>query len=133
MDVWLRAIGIVIGSVGGSSGVIALLVSRSTRGNATTRLLMGMAYDRITTLGIAYIERGSVTMDEYEDLQKYFFDPYKGLGGNGTAEQIMTRVSNLPFRSHDTYPEIFHNRDENEGFIHNVRLIHRSSSDASAE
>jgi hypothetical protein len=83
--------------------------------------MMGIAYDRITTLGIQYIERGSVTKDEYEDLYRYFFEPYKALGGNGTAERIMNDVRNLPFRSHNQHPDIFRNREE--GWVNHVRVI----------
>jgi hypothetical protein len=100
-----------------------------TRRSATTRLMMGLAYDRITTLGIKYLERGSITMDEVGDFRKYFYEPYKALGGNGAAEQIMNRVQNLPLRSHSSYPEIFRN-SQNEGWINNVRLVARPEQNA---
>lgn len=110
-----------ITSVLASSGFWAYLQRKDTRRDATTRLLMGLAYDQLTRLGLMYMHRGSITKDEFEDYRKYFFDPYKALGGNGVAERIMRDVSLLPFRDHLVHPEIFQNRTE--GFIENVRLI----------
>jgi hypothetical protein len=127
-EVWFRAILIVVGSVLGSGGFWAFLRSMDTRRDATTRLMMGLAYIQITTLGLRYIERGSITKDEYEDYRKYFFEPYKALGGNGVAERIMRDVSNLPFRPHDGHAEIFRNREE--GWVNNVRVVRRSENAA---
>lgn len=61
-------------------------------------MVLGLAHERIITLGMSYIDRGYVTNDEYEDLVKYLYKPYKELGGNGTAELVVDRVKNLPMR-----------------------------------
>jgi hypothetical protein len=121
-DVWIRAIGIVVCSVLGSGGLWAYLQSKDTRRSATTRLLMGVAYAQITTLGVSYLDRGWITKDEYEELNKYFYEPYKALGGNGVAERVMNGVSRLPLRSHSEYAEIFRNR-QTEGYVNNVQLV----------
>jgi hypothetical protein len=60
---------------------------------------MGLAYHNIVDLGMLYINRGSITKDEYEDFRKYFYEPYIALGGNGVAERIMEDVKNLPFNA----------------------------------
>lgn len=122
MDVWIRAFLIIIGSVLGSGGLWAFLQNRDTKRSATGKLMMGIAYEHITTYGIGYINRGYITKDEYEELEKYFFKPYKELGGNGVAERVMNEVSRLPFSSHDKYAGIFTNRDQ-ERFINNVRIV----------
>lgn len=83
---------------------------------------MGLAYDRVTTLGIAYIERGWVTRDEFEEYQKYFVEPYMALGGNGVAERIWLEVRTLPFRPHSRYSEIFRNT-HHERFIPDVPVV----------
>jgi hypothetical protein len=90
--------------------------------------MMGMARETITTHGMAYIERGYVTKEEFDELDKYFFKPYKSLGGNGTAERIMAEVSRLPFSSHSRYAEISRNRDT-EGWSRNVRVVTREEAD----
>ena len=59
-------------------------------------MVLGLAHERIITLGMSYIDRGYVTNDEYEDLVKYLYKPYKDLGGNGTAELVVDRVKKLP-------------------------------------
>lgn len=121
-----------LGSVLGSSGVWAYFQNRTSTSTARTRLLMGLAYDQLTRLGIQYIERGSITKDEYEDYRKYFFDPYKALGGNGVAERIMREVSQLPFRSHSIHAGIFRNI-EPERTIPNVRVVTRTAPEAPAQ
>lgn len=128
METWLQLALTSLVTLGASSGFWAYLQHKDRARSATTRLLMGMAYDTITTLGIAYIERGWVTKDEYEELRKYFFEPYKALGGNGVAERIMNEVSHLPFRSHSRYSEIFRNQG-NEGTINHVRVVTRQEQD----
>lgn len=129
-EVWTRAILIVVCSVLGSGGFWAFLRSIDSQRKATSRLMMGLAYAQITTLGIQYIGRKSVTKDEYEDLRKYYYEPYKELGGNGVAERIMDEVSNLPFRPHEFHAEIFRNRPE--GWINNVRVVTREEQDTNA-
>lgn len=126
MDVWIRAMVIIFGSILGSGSLWAYLQNRDTKRSATTRLLMGVAYDKITTLGLTYIERGSITKDEFEDFRKYLFEPYQELGGNGVAKRIMRGVENLPLRPHAEYAGIFQNR-EPERYVSDVRLV--TSSD----
>lgn len=102
---WQAALAVLLGVIA-SSGFWAWMSKRDTTKNATTKLMMGLAYDKITFMGIKYIERGWITMDELEDFRKYFYEPYKSLGGNGVAERIMTEVDHLPFKSHSKYTEI---------------------------
>jgi hypothetical protein len=88
-----------VSGVATSSGFWAYFQKRSSKHTATDRLLMGLAYEKIVTLGMAYIERGWISKDEFEELRKYLFEPYKEMGGNGVAERIMVDVGSLPFRS----------------------------------
>jgi hypothetical protein len=59
------------------------------------KLLMGIAHDRIIWLEFHFLEKGQITRDEFENLHDYLFVPYKELGGNGTAERVMTEVKKL--------------------------------------
>lgn len=106
MDTWWQVISVMLASVLGSSGLWAYLSHRDKTKQATTRLLMGLAYDRITHVGMSYIERGWISKDELEDFRKYFFEPYKELGGNGVAEKFMEEINKLPLKSHTKYMEI---------------------------
>ena len=83
------------------------------------RLLMGLAYAQIVKKGMSYIERGSITKDEFEDFRNYFYEPYKALGGNGVAERIMKDVEALPFKNPRVYYEL--NRPRSEQEHNNVR------------
>lgn len=87
----------------GSAGFWGYLDARRARRekkddkkNANTRLLVGMAHDRIIYLGMKYVERGFVTKDEYENLNDYLFEPYAAAGGNGSAKRVMEEVRKLP-------------------------------------
>lgn len=128
-EVWFRAMLIVIGSVFGSGGFWAFLQvimrRRDTRRDAMTQLMMGLAQAKITEFGLEYIDRGSVTHEEYENLLKYLYEPYKALGGNGSAQRIMTVVSNLPFRPRSDHSGIFRNREE--GWTNNVQIVRQDA------
>jgi hypothetical protein len=82
-----------------SSGLWAFVQSRTNHHNAHFKLLMGLAYDKIITVGMSFIQRGWVTKDEYEEYLKYLVEPYKALGGNGVADRIAAQVAALPFRT----------------------------------
>lgn len=65
-------------------------------------MLIGLGHDRIMYLGMKYIERKYITQSEYENLYKYLYEPYKKMGGNGSAERVMEEVKRLEIRP-DTY------------------------------
>lgn len=86
----------VVGSVIASSGLWAFLSKIADRKDVKTRMLVGLAHDRILFLGMSYIERGYITQDEYENLYDYLFLPYRKMGGNGSAARVMKEVDKLP-------------------------------------
>jgi|SRR5690349_13379652 len=93
----IALISAVVG-VGTSSGFWAYFQKRSDKNSAATRLLLGLAYDKIITVGMGYIHRGYVSKDEYEEYLKYLVEPYKQMGGNGVADRVAKDVGALPFR-----------------------------------
>ena len=88
----------VLAAVLASSGFWAFLQRRGERKDVRAQMLMGLAHDRILFLGRSYVSRGYVTQAEYENLDKYLYQPYRRLGGHGTAERIMKEVERLPLR-----------------------------------
>ena len=88
----------IICSVLASSGFWAWLVKRNEGRDVKTRMLVGLAHDRIMYLSSEYIKRGYITMDEYENLNTYLYEPYEALGGNGSAKRVMDEVKRLPIR-----------------------------------
>lgn len=95
-DFWIQMITAIVGSVLASSGLWALIMKRMDKKDAKTELLLGMAHDRIMFLGSAYLDRGYITKDEYENLHEYLYVPYAKAGGNGSAEHMMQKVDKLP-------------------------------------
>ena len=91
----------ILSSVLASTGLWGLLTrifeKNSTRKDAQTEMLIGLAHDRICYLGEKYIERGWITRAEYENLHDYLYMPYHALGGNGTAEKIMNEIKAMRF------------------------------------
>jgi hypothetical protein len=103
---WLQTVVTIVGAVVASSGFWAYMQRKDAKKTQTQTLMLGLAYDKIITMGFTYIERGWITKDEYEDYRQLLYDPYKALGGNGVTERVMAEVSNLPLRSRAKYAEI---------------------------
>lgn len=63
-----------------------------------TEAIVGLGHDRILYLASKYIERGSISQAEYENIVEYLYKPYHKLGGNGSAERLIEEVKRLPIR-----------------------------------
>lgn len=79
-----------------SGGFWALVTKLMDKKSAKTKMLLGLGHDRIMYLGMKYVEKGQITQGEYENLYKYLYEPYKKMGGNGSAERLMREVDKLP-------------------------------------
>lgn len=100
MPEWVRTLLTVVSSILASSGFWAMVQSHTSKHDANSRLLLGLAHDRIVDLGVRYIRRGYITQDEYENLNDYLYEPYRQRGGNGSAKRVMETVRQLPFQQH---------------------------------
>ena len=98
MDIWVQIAVPLAVAVLTSSGLWAMVAKRVDKGDAERKMLVGLAHDRIVHLGMAYVELGYVTQDEYENLQVYLYEPYEEMGGNGSARRVMEEVRKLPIR-----------------------------------
>ena len=78
-----------------STGFWAFVTKIVDKKSAKTKLLLGIAHGQIMAQCMVYIKRGQITKGEYEDLYKYYYEPYKKMGGNGTAERLMREVDKL--------------------------------------
>lgn len=105
MRPWLQMIVTIVCAVIASSGFWAYIQKRNENKDAKSRMLIGLAHDRIIFLGMSYIERGWVTQDEYENLYEYLYKPYEEMGGNGSAKRIMTEVNKLPIHKSSYHKE----------------------------
>lgn len=96
---WLQTAATILITMLGSAGFWGFLNVRWEKKSAKTRLLVGIAHDRIVFLGMKYVERGSITRDEYENLNDYLYEPYADAGGNGSAKRVMEEVRKLPLHN----------------------------------
>ena len=76
MDTTVQIFVTVLCSVLASSGFWAIIQRRLDKKDVRTQMLVGLGHDRIMSLGMKYIERGYITKDEYENLNKYLYAPY---------------------------------------------------------
>ena len=98
----------IIISVFASSGfwalITAIITTRAARkaeekrtDDSERQLLIGLAHDRIYGLCSEYIQRGEITLEEYDNLT-YLYKPYEKAGGNGTGKRLFEQVEKLPMR-----------------------------------
>ena len=85
----------ILCSVIASSGFWAFITKLGEKKDVRTKMLLGLGHDRILYLGMQYIQKGEITQADYENLHKYLYEPYKKMGGNGSAERIMREVDRL--------------------------------------
>ena len=93
---WAQVLTSVLIALISSTGLWSYIANYRNKHDAKTRLLIGLAHDRIIYLGTQYIERGYITPDEYENLNDYLYQPYAENGGNGSAKRVMEQVKALP-------------------------------------
>lgn len=79
-----------------STGFWTLVTKVLDKKSAKSKMILGLGHNAIMTLAMGYIKRGNITQGEYEDLRKYLYEPYKAMGGNGSAERLMREVDKLP-------------------------------------
>lgn len=105
IEPWFQMIVTIVCSVLASSGFWAFIQKKNENKDVKSQMLIGLAHDRIIFLGMAYIERGWINQDEYENLYDYLYKPYKKMGGNGSAERVMTEVNKLPIHKSTYQPQ----------------------------
>jgi hypothetical protein len=93
---WYEIALTVLGSILASNGMWGLIAKVADKKSDKNKLLMGLAYSEIINRAERYIERGYISSDEYHELDHYLYQPYKKMGGNGTAMRLMEKVEKLP-------------------------------------
>mgnify|MGYP000957271413 CR=1 FL=1 len=76
-------------------GIWAWARTRTARNNSEDRLLLVVARTQLIEQGREYLNRGYITMDEYEEYEDHY-KLYSDLGGNGLARRIFEQVDELP-------------------------------------
>lgn len=63
--------------------------------SAERKALLGLLHEKVKSEANAFIAQGSITSSDYEDFVRYVYEPYVGLGGNGTGEKLKREVDRL--------------------------------------
>ena len=79
----------------GGSGIWAWAKTKVDHNDNAAKLLLSVSRNQLITLGRGYIERGYITMDEYEEFEAEY-RIYSALGGNGLARRVFEQVDELP-------------------------------------
>lgn len=85
----------VITTLLGSSGIWMWAKTKTDRNKTEANLLLEIAKTQLIALGRSYLERGYITLDEYEEYEEEY-RLYSDLGGNGLARRVFKQVDELP-------------------------------------
>ncbi len=99
----LTLAGVIFASTGFWNFIISVWQEKNRRKSSESKLLMGIAYRQIIEAATFYIRRGWINADEYNELNRYLFEPYSKNGGNGTAEKMMKQVAVLPMEKEENH------------------------------
>ncbi len=92
---WDMLVTIVV-SAFGSTGLWSIVQYKMEQKSALKRMILGLGYYKLVRACEEYLEQGWISIEEYGDLNKYLYQPYVALGGNGTAQALMSKVEKLP-------------------------------------
>jgi len=92
MEYWITGAFMIFASAGFWSFITRILDKRSVKTQAT----LGICYLGVKMSCKMLLAKGWATTDEIEDVEKYLYEPYKAMGGNGSAERLMNKVRELP-------------------------------------
>lgn len=59
----------------------------------------GVLYERCKTLGEKYLERGYWSFEEMSEYNKYCYEPYKAVKGDGAIDLLYEQLMNLPIEA----------------------------------
>lgn len=85
----------IISAVFGAPGLWALVKTKTDRNDNVVKLVLSVSRNQLIEQGKKYLDRGYLTMDEYEEYEAEY-QIYSALGGNGLAHRIFEQVDDLP-------------------------------------
>ena len=98
MDLLVTIIVSVFASTGFWTLVNSVYQKKTQSKSAGDKLLLGLAFKAIVEVCQHHIAVGYISADEYKELNKYLYEPYKELDGDGTAAKLMKEVEKLPIK-----------------------------------
>lgn len=85
----------ILSALFGAPGIWAWAKTKADHNNAATKLALIVSKNQLIALGRTYLDRGYITMDEYEEYEAEY-NIYSVLGGNGLARRVFKQVDDLP-------------------------------------
>lgn len=85
----------ILSAILGAPGIWALAKTKADHNNNAAKLILAVSKNQLIALGRTYIDRGYITMEEYEEYEAEY-RLYSSLGGNGLARRIFKQVDDLP-------------------------------------
>ena len=96
MNYWLTGIITLLVGIFGSTGFWVFVQNRRSAKSLERQTVLSVTFLGVKMSCKALLERGWADTEEIEDIEKYLFEPYEALGGNGTAKMLMDKVKRLP-------------------------------------
>ncbi len=87
----------ILGSNGLWAIVNSILTNRRNKKSVERQAMLALLHDRLYRLCQSYIKQGYVKVDQLDNLT-YLWQPYEGLGGNGTGKKLYDQVLQLPLK-----------------------------------
>lgn len=87
----------ILGSNGLWAVVNSVLTNRRKKKSVERQAMLALLHDRLYRLCQGYIKQGYVKVDQLDNLM-YLWQPYEGLGGNGTGKKLYDQVLQLPLK-----------------------------------
>lgn len=91
----------IIVTMFGSSGFWLLVQRLVDRKSATRKMILGLGFARLSDECKMYLDRGHITINEFNALTHYIYEPYKELGGNSVGDALYNEVKELLDRKAD--------------------------------
>lgn len=101
-------------SILSSTGVWTYLQSRNNRNGAEIRLLKGVSHTLLIRQCMVYVRRGAISNAEFIELSRMLYEPYKDVGGNGSAERAFDMIRNLPISNSSMLDDLEQERNRRE-------------------
>jgi len=92
---FLQYFGTMVLTILGSGGLWMKIQKSAEKKDFKRQMLLGLAHDRLVFLSMRYLSRGWVSTEEFENIDRFLYEPYKALDGNGTVSKLMDDVRKL--------------------------------------
>lgn len=96
MNQWIEYAIAGAGMIFASTGFWSLVQRQLDKHSDSRKMSLGITYLGIKMSCTTVLKKGWISTEELEDLEKYLYEPYKKMGGNGTAEVLINKVKALP-------------------------------------